>query len=207
MKILSVMTVCMFTMIALSAQEKFEMNTIFTRDMALGGFFAPTLAVGKINGQDGIFSGGKAALIINHRYLIGGGGCGLVSPVEVQDIDTTKYLNLGYGGLELGYIIAPSQMVHITVSSLFGFGGFGYRNRYFEDFDDEIGNEYEYRDFGKDVFYIVEPTVNLELNLVKFMRLGIGASYRYINGYKTAEPIIGGLDGLSINLALSFGIF
>ena len=63
--------------------------------------------------------GGRGGWIINHEFVVGGGGYGLSTDILVDG----KKLAMGYGGLELGYVFFSDSLVHFTIHSLFGFGG------------------------------------------------------------------------------------
>jgi len=69
-------------------------------------------------------------------------------------------------------------------------------------------------------FFLVEPGVDLEFNVVKFFRIGVGASYRFTNGvslrYKQLDANFDeivteidkdALDSFSFNLCFKFGWF
>ena len=111
-----------------------------------------------------------------------------------------KYLNFGYGGLELGYIAMSNRLIHLDFNALIAGGGVGYRNSVFDDDWDDCD------EFEKPVF-VVEPTVNLMLNVSKHVRVGVGASYRYVTGLKDLVIENEDLTGGSISLNVKFGAF
>ena len=65
----------------------------------------------------------------------------------------------------------------------------------------------DYKQIDSDAFFIVEPGVEIELNLVKFMRLGIGGSYRWTSNVGLQDHKKDFLHGFSGNISLKFGKF
>jgi hypothetical protein len=170
-----------------------------------GGFGGPVIKMGQVNDQFGLFIGGRGGWIINHSFVIGGGGYGLVNSVTAQanangDIDEITF---GYGGVEFEYIINSDKLTHFTIYSLFGAGGYHYRNKY-ENYDREDASDIN----DSETFFIAEPAVNLEINFSKFFRLSVGAGYRFIAGKSNTGFISGSdLSGFSGTLTFKFGRF
>jgi len=166
-------------------------------DIESGGYGALTVRYGRILGADGVFVGGQGGWIINHSFVIGGGGYGLANNIGIQDCDYL-YLGFGYGGLLLEYIIASQKLVHFSVQVLVGAGGISY-----------FTNDYhcEYNPYDSDAFFALEPGANLMLNLHKYVRVGIGATYRYIGGADYDGITDSDLSGFSGGMIFKFGSF
>jgi hypothetical protein len=192
------------------AQEE----TLLSGGVEHGGFGGPVVKVTRINGQDAVLVGGRGGWIINHTFVIGGGGYGLVTDVRpsVPGLLGQDKLMLGYGGLELEFILQSDRVVHLTVPILIGAGAVGYRNGYWGhgvDLDLGIDNRF-------DTFFIVEPGVDLELNVVSFFRINAGLSYRHVSGIGVPTDITGSarplasnsdLRGVSWMIGFKFGSF
>lgn len=181
----------------LSAQEQ----TIFgTSEISHGGFGAPVVKFSSIRDQFAVLVGGRGGWIINHTLVLGGGGYGLANEVT----GTKSYLgeemliNFGYGGFEMEYIINSDKVLHATVYLLIGAGGVSHRSSYYYD-DAWFGDS--------DEFFVCEPAVNAELNILSFMRINLGLGYRYINGIKDENLTDADFSGLSGNLTFKFGSF
>ena len=198
----------------LVASDQFKQQTLFNKASVLGGYIGPTSFIGTINDKYAVYTGGSIALLMNHRVIIGLTGYGLVNGVDIsiegtQD-DSTRYLEMGYGGLEFGYVVAPSQLIHIRVSSLFGIGGMGSHTRYRwhanwnEDWDNDWEDDW---DMYKDVFFVVQPAIMFELNVAKFCRIDVGATYRYMSGFEFERLKTGDLDGVAIMTSINFGFY
>ena len=62
------------------------------------------------------------------------------------------------------------------------------------------------------MFFVVEPGVEVELNMARFFRMGLGATYRYTNGVVLSYPDgtevpLRALDGLNFHVNFKFGKF
>ena len=132
MKMLLKVIILLFSIYITSfAQEE---TLIGNGEITHGGFGGPVIKYTQIKGEPALLIGGRGGWIINHSFVIGGGGYGLVSDIEADNfltfapLEPIPYLNFGYGGLELEYIIQSDKLMHFTVYTLIGAGGISYRN-------------------------------------------------------------------------------
>jgi len=121
-----------------------------------------------------------------------------ISRTNVDDID----LRGGYGGLMLGFIIAPREVIHVTIPLFIGAGSFH-----------EIERQYDFNNFPRDVslltssFAVAEPGLQVEINVSKTVRLGVGGNYRLIQGTNFREISDEDLSGFAGNITLKIGRF
>ena len=173
--------------------EKIE--TIFGSDeFTNGGFGAFEMKPGSINGKAGLFLGGRGGWIINHVFSIGGGGFGLVSKPEIGRFsdggaDTTLSLNFGYGGLIFEYTNNSFKAIHFTVNTLIGAGGASYKQTNSLDTDEDEDDHSWDSKLGSTTFFVVEPSITAEINVHKYFRVAIGASYRFVSGVDLAHYV------------------
>jgi len=195
MKTFFIMLFLVIFVISASAQEE----TLISGPIESGGYGAPVVKFGQIKGQNGIFVGGQGGWIINHAFVIGGGGYGLVNDIKAvtDDLGRVLYLDFSYGGLLMEYIIASQKLVHFSIHSLIGAGRVSYRDK-----DDNDGDDY-----GSDQFFVLEPGANLMLNLHKNIRIGVGATYRYVSDVDYGELSNSNLRGVTAQLIIKFGSF
>jgi hypothetical protein len=159
----------------------------------------------QIDGTDAVLVGARGAWVINHSLAIGLGGYGFTNNIYVDDIidGSEVFLAGGYGGLYIEPIILPRSPIHIAVPVLIGGGGLALIQDYFHS---NTSNP-EYYSVDENAFFIVEPGIEIELNLVKFMRLGLAVTYRHTEGldlYKTDPEVLNGFSG---GISLKFGKF
>ena len=196
--------------ISISAQEE---TLLGSGEISSGGFGAPVVKYTQIKGDPALLIGGRGGWIINHTFVLGAGGYSLVTDVETDTPPSIlfpvypylgSYINLGYGGLELEYIVQSDQMLHFSVYTLIGGGAVSYRG---QELNDVIHlSEYDY-DYPNDAFFVLEPAVNAELNVTSFMRICAGFSYRFISGVRMDNLKNSDLTGPSGVLTFKFGSF
>jgi hypothetical protein len=196
MKTTSVVILLCIGLFSAFAQEE----TLINGPIENGGFGGPVLKIGSFNGETAILVGGRGGWIVNHSFIIGGGGYGLVSNVKAKVLGPfgERYLNFGYGGLELEYVSNPDRLINFSFQTLIGAGGLSWR-------DDEMKAGLHISD--TDTFFIVEPGVNATLNVTPYFRISGGVSYRFISGVQSAASSNPDLSGPSGVLTFRFGKF
>lgn len=179
-----------------------EMQSIFSGDIKSGGYGGPVVKISDIDGETGVWLGGKGGWVINHRLVIGGGGYGLINNINEVEIDSTRsrYLIAGYGGLILEYIYQPLKVAHINTGILIGAGGVGHQ---FRDEDDDES----WSSNGGDAFFALEPSIGFELNVARHIRCELGVSYLYTSGAELVDLEDEDLTGPTGYFALKFGEF
>jgi hypothetical protein len=136
------------------------------RDAAIGADYRDYGALvgldtrfGDVRDEFAVFMGAHAAVLLKHRVYLGIAGAGMVNgPPEIE---------MGYGGALVGYVVPTPGLVQVTVDALLGGGQV--------KLADEINDE-------RDEIFVFEPSVGVELKLARILRLGFGASYRFLGG-------------------------
>lgn len=190
-------TILLLCLVALPAFAQEE--TLIAGNVEHGGFGGPVVKIGSFNGDAGVLVGGRGGWIINHSFIIGGGGYGLANNVKAKTFGPLgeRYLNFGYGGLELEYVSASDRLIHFSFMTLIGGGGVSWRD---ENSSMNHGSD-------SDAFFIAEPAVNVTLNVTTYFRISGGISYRYISGVESKASTNSDLSGPSGVLTLRFGKF
>jgi hypothetical protein len=188
--------------IAVSTLVSAEDQMLFGGKITHGGFGGPVLKFTKIKDQNAVFIGGRGGWIINHTMVLGLGGYVManenIDKVQISP-GHSRFLSVGYGGFEMEYVAMHNRLFHPALSILIGGGSASYIDKYFDDIDDDED------DF--DGFFIVEPTVNVELNVIPIMRANIGLGYRYVSGVEYYGLKDSDISGLAGSLSMKFGIF
>ncbi|GAK61290.1 hypothetical protein U27_01190 [Candidatus Vecturithrix granuli] len=159
-----------------------------------GFLAAPVVKFTTVNDQFGIFGGGRLGWILNHDYTIGVGGYGLLNDIEGNELDSgvTPDLSVKYGGVEFEYAFEPAELIHFSVYTLVGMGNI----------------EFDYANVdGDDNFFVVEPAVNVLLNVTEFFKVGLGVGYRLAAGVDLEGLEDGDLSGIVATLTFKFGVF
>ena len=155
----------LFIALATSAQDR-EFRTIFDhKDLRISGMGGPFMQFTAVAGDFGHMMGGGGAVMLND-FFVGGYGLGLTNaiPDYLNDRPDNR-LSLGHGGFWIGYALFGDRPIHLSVSSLIGWGEFGIMDRD------------AYYPFVRDNIFVLSPTLELELNLTRYFRIGAGASY------------------------------
>ncbi|MCB9170225.1 MAG: hypothetical protein H6597_04685 [Flavobacteriales bacterium] len=181
-----------------------------------GGWGAPAAAATRILDQDAMLAGIKAGWIIDHRLTFGIAGYGLVTDVKSPGYDAyladegiltegPSLFRMGYGGLFLEPVIAYRSPVHISLPIIVGAGGCGHQ---YTTRTRPVHEQDRFR-YGTDgtAFFVAEPGIDLELNVLRILRFGVGASYRYATDLDLEGVPDDALRGLNLTASLKVGVF
>ncbi len=177
---------------------------------------------GSLAGEFTPMAGVSAMLHINKKFGIGVAGYRTVNNFTPTALNANSLLNLNamYGGLKLEYTPNPNSAVHVSFPLLIGggmatvdsarnyrnsFGGFGGRDR------DRFGG----RDInGRETnFWVIQPGINIEANVIRFLKIYAGVSYRLAPSVNTEKatalptPTPSQLSGLNLSIGVKLGLF
>ena len=184
-----------------NSKENKEETLIKDMNMDVIGIFGgPILKVTQINGAVGLMVGGSGGVIFDNILSIGGGGYGLTTNhiIKVNNSQPDSYnLGFNYGGLILEYVHNPNKVIHLSFQTLIGGGSVNTHNENYL----WGNNDYIYQNSSVFVF---EPSVNLEINMHKYLKLSAGLSYRVVSGSNMNLINDSDLMGLSGDLMFKF---
>jgi len=198
----------LFVSTAAVAQQKPaapELNTLLRSDTHYGFFLSTAGQYTRLKGEDALGMSARVGVSIDRVFAVGLGGTVLSNApgYERYRLDVTaptperNYLAAGYGGLYLEPMVSAGKAVHLTFPVLIG-GGSATND------DHPLGAGY--RSFHYDEFFIVEPGVLAEVNLLKYVAVGAGLTYRYTSGLRLPDTSSTALNGLSGGLTLKIGL-
>jgi hypothetical protein len=172
-------------------------ETLISKDASFGGFGSLMYGVSEINGEMVYMRGRRAAFIMNladnHTINLGLGEYRSGSNFDPVDWNVTGVnkpeMKLKYGGFEFEYINSTRKLVHFGFQVLVGGGHIEFSNR-------NINVEKT-----RDNIFIVQPGLNLHLNVTTWLRLTAGGSYRFVNN----SDLIGTSDNDLSGFAAMFG--
>lgn len=169
---------------AVNAEER----TLITGEVEHGGCGGPVLKLSIINNTFCVLTGGYGGWIINHTFLLGGGGYALLTDVFVSG----NKLYMAYGGVVVEYIGFSDALVHFKAGGLIGVGT----------------ASYSMEGIGERAFFVLEPGVDVEVNITTFFRVCAGVSYRFVIGSQGLAGLNDALlGGPAAEIALKFGAF
>lgn len=186
----------MFLSTGAAAQEEESVKSLFKRDISVMELWTPEVKINSIQGEIGTLVGFYGGALINRSFLLGiSGGVNLGHP----------RVNYGYFGGIMQYIFKPSEVVHFSGQLVLAYGTT-------KDYENpKRGLLDNFWNISGAPFFVMEPGLNLEVNLSKRVSLVAGVSYRNVSGldlnnenvqitHVTNEE----LSGLNINIGLKF---
>ncbi|MCD4734919.1 MAG: hypothetical protein K8R53_02645 [Bacteroidales bacterium] len=149
----------------------------------ISGFGAPIIGFSSIEGNFAVINGGGGAVLFNQTFYIGGYGMGLSTQHKRNNIEisgsTAKYDDLytrfGHGGFWLGYIHDSHKAVHFGFSTKLGWGSVSLTEQYNHD-------DYKWDNVVIDNVFVMNPQIEVELNLLKWFKMNVGAGYQFVAG-------------------------
>jgi len=191
--------VASFTFLAFCMQAQ-EMKTVLSGDVEISGFGGFNLGLHSIDGATSAGFGGGGAMLLNQQFWIGGFGEGvpvnksytyetLNNGVRVMD------LNMGYGGMWLGYKLHPNEVVHPQLDLKLGWGGMSAE-------DSQSGELFATTDI-----FIFNPNIGIEANITQVFRVYVNAGYRAVSGADFTFAESSDFSGVVANFGFIFGGF
>jgi hypothetical protein len=190
------MVVLMFLSIGAAAQEEESIKSLFKQDITVNELWTPEVKINSIQGDIGTLVGFYGGALLNRTFLIGiSGGVNLGHP----------RINYGYFGGILQYIFRPTEVVHFSGQLLIGYGST-------KDYENpKKGLLDNFWNISGAPFFLMEPGLNLEVNLGKRVTLVTGISYRHVSGLNGNNENVqitkvtnNDLSGLNFNIGLKF---
>lgn len=192
-------------------RSRHEIRTLFNNPRASGGYGAIVNQFSSVRGEYANLVGIYGGWYIDHWFLIGVGASATTNNISVPEQFSTLpgvEMSYQYGqvGLMTEYIISSNRAVHIAFNVLAG-AGFTLqydRHQYEENNDWEQRTDY---DHNTRWFPVVEPGVQVELNVFRWLRFSPGVSYRFTHGADGKGIGDDQLKSMNVNLTLKIGKF
>ncbi len=179
-----------------------EIKTLIEKSDDIGGYGGLSVLYSQIDAKDAFIFGARGGLIMGHIFTLGIAGTGFINDSHLDNIlDRNVSLAGGYGGMFFEPIIFPKFPVHISVPVLIGIGGVAYTSVEVREWD----NDYFVED--SETFLVLEPGLEMEMNLTQFFRFSMGAYYRYTSEIELLNTDKDVLNGFSFGVNFKFGKF
>lgn len=163
------------------SQEREYQSLVDFKEVRVSGMGSPFMQFTGINGEFAHMMGGGGALLLND-FWIGGYGLGLTNSIRVDDViyPDDAYFTASHGGFWLGYSLFGDRAIHISVSTLLGWGELG-TSRHGDNYSE-----------NNDGIFVIVPTLEVEVNLTRYFRLSAGGTYNiytFVNlpGYTNSD--------------------
>lgn len=187
--------------------EQPEQETLFSGDLEHGGYGCAVIKASPVYDRLQLFMGGYGGWFVNHTLMVGFGGYGMTSSLSAPETapkleGKTPFVGMGYGGLVLEYTLNSDKLIHFAGNLLVGAGGAGYSWSNLL-----IDTDANFNDTPSDSYFVAEFGAQVELNVASFFRMGVGGSYRFVNGLSLTGLTDKDLSGPSGNIILKLGQF
>ncbi|MDH4247755.1 MAG: hypothetical protein OEW39_08060 [Deltaproteobacteria bacterium] len=182
-----------------------QMETLFeSTELTHGGYATFHSALTWVNGDLKSLSGVRGGWLINHTLFLGLGGQSVVTDFQGNTLaqNQQKTLGFGYGGLVVEWIPHWERSWHSVFTLLLGSGGVS--TTYQETCS---GNHCTYALSESDRVDVLELSVRLDLNVLRSLRIGLGAGYRHVAGLSFPYLAPDSLNGGKVEMLLTLGKF
>lgn len=155
----------------LNAQEEDPNNieTLFKKPSKIRGYVGSLTNTTTLDGELAYMSGATAAGIFNDHFILGFYKLELENNVfSNNDNYVGSTMDFDHKGIWLGYIFMPKRMIHFNANVQAGKGNL--------EIYDDIADSWIEDDF----VFTLTPSLEAEFNVAKFLRVGIGANYRFV---------------------------
>ena len=172
------------------------MNHLFKdQSIELTPVINPTFQLSEIVRQPAYIPGIRAAVLINKKMMLGVAYHRLINELNLPEIDDSCRLGMQWGGIHFEYTVWPLQRVHLTFPVTAGVGQLKV-----------IGSTND-PNTGRSNFIFIEPGWMLEVIIWKYIKFGIGTSYRITPGWSYQTLRSGDIGGFSAVASVKIGLF
>ncbi|MFA9390024.1 MAG: hypothetical protein ACERKD_09470 [Prolixibacteraceae bacterium] len=183
-----------------------EIHTVFKRNKRDGFYGSFATGYSPIDNKHALVANTRAGWILDHWFAFGATGSGFVNNIDNLDMysyssyssDNEYSLAGGYGGIFIEPMLYSLKPIHLSFPVIFAIGGAG-----------RFNNAYYYADYTTDidVFYVIEPGIELEMNFTKWMRIALYGTYRYTPDISIMDISPDALRSYSVGVNFKIGLF
>lgn len=177
-------------------------------DYAIGGFGGLGVMYTRFAGTNAVQVCGEGAVIIDHALTLGGGGCGITTPISAAKYgpwpqDPNQKMTFGYGGAIIRYHLFSNSAINLGVGALVGAGGLviGIYNENADPGSDSFTNK------RSEAVFVFEPQVGGYANMTRWLRLGVTGGYRITSSVHMQGLSAGDLSSPTLGGVLQIGWF
>lgn len=191
-----------FIVVNIHAQTRQPVKTIFGKENSkIRYFINPSCQVGEIAGNTAILPGLGTGIVFNNQIYLGINYKFIASESTPKgEPDNQLYLDQHYYGLKFEYAIQPEKVVHVSFPIELGVG----------ETELDLKDSYEDENLiptDDAWFWYLEPGVSLEINLYKYLKINLGAEYRFLSNVAFRNLTSKDLSGTNYSIGVKMGIF
>jgi hypothetical protein len=172
----------------IAAQEEetdtYEIQTLVSGKNVVGGYGALSMRYAELQNRDAFVFGARGGITIGHMFTLGLGGAGFFNDKHFDAVTNTDIsLAGGYGGFFFEPVLLPKLPVNVAFPILIGAGGVGIMST-----NNDENNWEDFKSEASDAFMVIEPGIEIQLNVTRFFRFCMGAYYRYTTDVDVENP-------------------
>lgn len=215
MKKISILTVIGLSFIANQGKAQDSTKTLFhmPKINTVGLYIAPEYQYGQINSKLTSLGGISAMAIFNEKFAIGATMNRTMvrdlQPINITNTATPLYLRVNYGGLKMEYTVNPHSLVHVSFPLTVGMGNASYDSiGSFRTKDTTHRMSMMNQPRNGNQFFVIQPGIQLEANLMKVAKVYLGANYRFAFNQDNANTLSTKyMTGFGVYGGLKIGLF
>lgn len=199
-----VLLICFFfSSTVLFAQAQKQAKTLIGNNSSIkakdiGFFAAPMLGITSIDGVTAPLLHVRGGVNVKDKFSLGLYAISLLNDIVPQsEVLADKYMDYWTVGAFAEYTLLSKELVHITLPVFFGYG----------EVEMDRFNNLPIADLGEANFFQIEPSVLLEVNLHKYVRLNAGAGYRFVSKMNYRNMNQNDISGFAGYAGLKIGLF
>lgn len=172
-------------------------------------FLAPEVKYSSLFDVGALYGGIKGALLFDHHYAFGLSFGSFLTEALTEAPGTSGEMTglnevMMYGGFYFDYVTTFDSPVQLSFPTVIGGGGILLLEKTGPNPISGIEDE---KMVEGGVYFVVEPAVNLEINLSRIIRIGLGGGYRFIVNSDLERFSDRDLAAPSVNMNIKFGIY
>lgn len=183
----------------IQAQQTYSpLSTGQQSEVSYSGFGGPLFLATGLNGELGFCIGGKGGAVLNESLVFGGLGFGMVHTLELtgnnmsDNLEAPLEMTFGAGGVFFEYIFNYGDRVEFSIPLNIMAGGIGI---YESSTDTEVESS---------AMFILEPGINIDLNVSDYYTQSFFVSYRQAIGSSLVNLDDSNISGLNVGMIFKF---
>lgn len=186
-RFLILLTLAALTLPALAERDEADKRTLFNEDDTWQMYSKLSLSFSEVGSDDGFWGNLEAGGLLNKQFAVGARITALGQEVDpgFNGYDNPNKYDIMFAGLALDYTAWANQLFHASLGFFIG-GGQMRLNRTSDGDDLDVD------------LFVMEPSLNVMVNLTPHSEVGFGLAYRHADTYDSSLPNLSGgsLSGL-----------
>ncbi|MEM9672671.1 MAG: hypothetical protein AAF992_08745 [Bacteroidota bacterium] len=185
------------------AQDETEPKTLFNNPVSLselGFYINPIYQIGNLDEATAHIMGVRGGVMLSPNLTVGGAYHWTLNNISPQsEVVDNLYMDMRLGGAFVEYTLWSNRVLHLTFPLMVGMGEV--------EMDWETDIDTDTNPYGEENFFFIEPSAQLEVNIMRNVRLHTGVAYRIVGNMDYRRMDQADINGLTGVVGLKFGVF